>query len=252
MSLWTAIDLLRHNTTLFPRVEVKFDAASESTLSPILLHINPHLDLLFTGRHQRLRTISLRRLTDPSPPINLTYKDTILLSGHSSTSPSDNVLRRSDVSKFFGPTYPGEDLHYPGVSFLFDEDGPSNIGMHGNDVLVGAIRVGSPGREERHKEVKRIVVNQTNVDGIETDALDEVNECESMVGNIRQAIAKVPFDAFPGILCGVSHQAIGTRRRDILFLPYLFKTCSCSDRGYKCTRLNMRSWSTFTNILQRR
>ncbi|EJD01126.1 UPF0183-domain-containing protein [Fomitiporia mediterranea MF3/22] len=191
MSLWTVIDLLRHNTTLFPRAEVKYDAASESALSPILLHINPHLDLLFTGQHQRLRTIALRRLADPSPPVTLTYKDTVLLSGSSNQSSSDGLLRRSDVSKHFGPTYPGEGLQYPGVSFLFDDDGPGGLGSHGNDILVGALRVGSPTREERHKEVKRMVVSQTNADDRESDALDEVTECESMVGSVSRAIVKV-------------------------------------------------------------
>ncbi|KAL5527358.1 hypothetical protein ACEPAG_6149 [Sanghuangporus baumii] len=185
-SLWTIIDTLRHNSTLFPRVEIKYDTASESALSPILLHINPHLDLLFTGRHQRLRTVALRKLTEPSPPITLTYKDIVLLPG------SDNeTIRRSDISKYFGPTYPGEGLHYPGVSFLFDEDGPGGIGGHSNDMVVGAIKVGSPVREDRQREVKRIVVSQTCGDGVETDMLDEVAECESMVGNVRQAIVKV-------------------------------------------------------------
>ncbi|KAL5488082.1 hypothetical protein ACEPAI_6190 [Sanghuangporus weigelae] len=185
-SLWTIIDILRHNSTLFPRVEIKYDAASESALSPILLHINPHLDLLFTGRHQRLRTVALRKLTEPSPPVTLTYKDTVLLSG------SDNeTIRRSDISKYFGPTYPGEGLHYPGVSFLFDEDGPGGMGGHSNDMVVGAIKVGSPVREDRQREVKRIVVSQTCGDGVQTDVLDEVAECESMVGNVRQAIVKV-------------------------------------------------------------
>lgn len=185
-SLWTIIDILRHNTTLFPRIEIKYDAASESALSPILLHINPHLDLLFTGQHQRLRTIALRRLTEPSPPVTLTYKDVVLLAGSDS-----ETIRRSDISKHFGPTYPGESLHYPGVSFLFDDDGLGGIAGHNNDMVVGAIRVGSPGREDRQREVKRIVVSQIGGDGTEADVLDEVTECESMVGDIRQAIVKV-------------------------------------------------------------
>ena len=151
-----------------------------------MLHINPHLDLLFTGQHQRLRTIALRRLTEPSPPVTLTYKDVVLLAGSDS-----ETIRRSDISKHFGPTYPGESLHYPGVSFLFDDDGLGGIAGHNNDMVVGAIRVGSPGREDRQREVKRIVVSQIGGDGTEADVLDEVTECESMVGDIRQAIVKV-------------------------------------------------------------
>lgn len=191
VSLWSVIDLLRHNTTLFPRVEVKYDATSESALCPILLHINPHLDLLFTARHQRLRTIALRRLTDPSPPITLRYKDLELLSGSEGQSAASQVLRRSDISNHFGPTYPGEGLQYPGVSFLFDEDGVGNMGGHGGEMMKGAVNMASPTREDRHREVKRIVVSQTSIDGAESDALDEVAECESMAGSISKVVVKV-------------------------------------------------------------
>lgn len=188
------IDILRHNTTLYPRVEVKFDAAGDSALSPILLRINPHLDLLFTALHQRLRLISLRRLTDPSPPIRLTYKDAELLSSLSTTSSSDRGrLRRSDVSKHFGPTYPGDGLHYPGVSFLFDEDGISGLGnLGGGDSLKKAASSPvSAEADDRYKEVKRVVVTQTTSDTAEHDALKEVEECEGMTGSIRKAILKV-------------------------------------------------------------
>ncbi|KAH8113235.1 UPF0183-domain-containing protein [Phellopilus nigrolimitatus] len=189
-SLWSVIDILRHNTTLFPRVEIKYDAAADSALCPVLLHINPHLDLLFTAHHQRLRAIALRRLTDPSPPVTLTYKDVVLLSALSSTSTPREMLKRSDVSKHFGPTYPGEGLQYPGVSFLFEEDGVGGIG--GSEALKGgATNIGSPVREDRYREVKRVVVSQTGSDGVESDALDEVAECESMAGSIRQAVVKV-------------------------------------------------------------
>ncbi|KAI5124941.1 hypothetical protein M0805_007368 [Coniferiporia weirii] len=191
-SLWNVIDILRHNTTLFPRVEIKFDAAAGSALSAILLHINPHLDLLFTAHHQRLRSISLRRLADPNPPITLTYKDVVLLSASSATGSSREVLRRSDVSKHFGPTYPSEGLQYPGVSFLFDEDGVGGLGgLGGTETLKNVANAGSPVREDRYREVKRVVVSQTSLDGTETDALDEVAECESMAGSIRQATLKV-------------------------------------------------------------
>ena len=102
-----------------------------------------------------------------------------------------SIADADSASRIFGPTYPGESLHYPGVSFLFDEDGPGGIGSHNNDMLVGALKVGSPVREDRQREVKRIVVSQTSGDNIESDVLDEVMECESMVGGIREAIVKV-------------------------------------------------------------
>ena len=182
-SLWAVIDLLRHNTTLFPRVEVKFDAYSDTALCPIILRINPHLDLLFTAKHQRLRMISLRRLTDSSPPIILTYKDTVLVSA---SNPKE-VLRRSDISKHFGPTYAGDGLQYPGVSFMFDEDGVGSF---------GASIPSSPGND-RQREVRRIVISQANTEQSESDALDEVMECEAMEGSIQRAVIRVSIARIP-------------------------------------------------------
>ena len=176
-SLWAVIDLLRHNTTLFPRVEVKFDAYSDTALCPIVLRINPHLDLLFTAKHQRLKTISLRRLTDSSPPITLTYNDVVLLSA---SNPKE-VLRRSDISKHFGPTYAGDGLQYPGISFMFEEDGVA---------AFGASIPGSPGND-RQREVRRIVVSQATTEQSGGDALDEVFECEAMEGSLQRATIKV-------------------------------------------------------------
>lgn len=171
-SLWTVLDLLRHNTTLFPRVDVKYDPdASAST--PIILHIHPHLDLLFTGHQQRLRTIALRRLHDPNPPVCLQYKDSIL-------SSSREMLRRGDVSRHFGPTYPGDGLQYPGVNFLFEEDG-----------VTEGLKSGNAGKDDRSREVKRIIVTQSSPDNAGSDALDEVSECSSMAGDLRQVIVKV-------------------------------------------------------------
>lgn len=172
-SLWAVVDLLRHNTTLFPRVEVKFDAYSDAALSPIVLRINSHLDLLFTAKHQRLKTISLRRLSDASPPITLTYKDTVL----QSASNHKEVLRRSDISKHFGPTYAGDGLQYPGISFMFEEDSG-----------FGASIPGSP-NNDRQREVRRIVISQASEQS-DSDALDEVNECEAMEGSLRRAVIK--------------------------------------------------------------
>lgn len=155
---------------------MKFDQDSPAS-SPIILHIHPHVDLLFTGHQQRLRTISLRRLRDPNPPVALSYKNNVLSSDR-------EVLRRSDVSRNFGPTYPGEGLQYPGVSFLFDEDGVS-------EGLKAA------GKDERQREVKRVIVSQTSPDSPETDALDEVTECPSMDGTIRRVVVKVYYLSIP-------------------------------------------------------
>src|SRR3984957_8506769 len=113
-SLWTVLDLLRGLQHIFPQVDIKYDPDASST-TPIILYLRPHLDLLFSGYHQRLHTICLRKLRDPNPPVTLRYRDKIL-------SSSEEVLVRLCVSRHFGPTYPGDDLRYPGVSFTFEED----------------------------------------------------------------------------------------------------------------------------------
>lgn len=108
-SLWNVLDTIRRLPHQYPQVDIKYDPDTSCT-TPIILHLRPHIDLLFSGYHQRLHTIALRKLRDPSPPLTLRYKDAIL------SSPED-VLVRLGVNRTFGPTYPGDDLRYPGVSF---------------------------------------------------------------------------------------------------------------------------------------
>ncbi|KAJ3488377.1 hypothetical protein NLI96_g2887 [Meripilus lineatus] len=136
--------------------DVKYDA--DSPITPIVLHIRPHLDLLFSGYHQRLHTISLRRLRDPHPPVTLRYKNTTL-------SSTEEVLRRVGVKRAFGPTYPGDDLRYPGVWFSFDEDGRNE-----------GLRPSSPPPDDRMQEVKRVMISQKSENDEPTDALSEVKD----------------------------------------------------------------------------
>ncbi|TFK55961.1 UPF0183-domain-containing protein [Heliocybe sulcata] len=172
-SLWNVLDLLRSLPHIFPQVDIKYDVDS-SVITPVVLHIRPHLDLLFSGHHQRLHTICVRRLRDPHPPLIVHYKDTIM-------SSQEEVLRRLGVSRTFGPTYPGDDLHYPGVWFSFEED---RIGE--------GIKASGPGHtEDRMQEVKRIIVSQKGPEGDERDALEEVLECPIMHDDIARAIVKV-------------------------------------------------------------
>jgi hypothetical protein len=169
-SLWTVLDLLRSLQHAFPQVDVKYDPDA-SSVTPIILHLRPHLDLLFSGKHQRLHTICLRKLRDPNPPVTFRYRENAL-------SSPEEVLRRVGVSRAFGPTYPGDDLRYPGVWFGFEEDG---IG----EGLKGAQA------EDRQQEVKRVLVSQKGNDGKDQDALDEVAECPIMTGDVKQAVVKV-------------------------------------------------------------
>ncbi|KAJ7129561.1 hypothetical protein C8R44DRAFT_777077 [Mycena epipterygia] len=175
-SLWTILDLLRRMQHSFPQVDVKYDADASST-TPIILHIRPHLDLLFSGKQQRLHTIVLRKLRLGDPPVTLRYKDVVL------SSPED-VLKRVFVSRTFGPTYPcpGDDLRadlrYPGVWFSFEEDGMGD-GLKGIQ------------SEDRIQEVKRVIVSQKELDGEDRDALGELVECAAMDGDISRAIVKV-------------------------------------------------------------
>jgi hypothetical protein len=173
-SLWNVLDFLRENKAHFPHIDVKFDTEQPAT-SPIILHIRPHIDLLFSGKSQRLHTISLRRLRiGPPNTLTLKYRDLPLLS-------PNTMLNRQAVNKVFGPTYAGDALRYPGVWFGFDEDGEGG----------GALGVGKKGEGERGLEVKRVVVTQRTDIGKEIDPLGQVLECPAMYGEVRKAVIKV-------------------------------------------------------------
>ncbi|KAF8974467.1 hypothetical protein BDZ97DRAFT_1773730 [Flammula alnicola] len=146
--LWTLLDTLRRHPHAYPQIDIKYDPDTSST-TPIIVHVRPHLDLLFSGKHQRLHTICIRKLRDPNPPVTV-----------------------------FGPTYLGDELRYPGIWFSFDED---RIGE--------GLKV--PHAGDRMQEVKRIVISQIEPEGKVHDALDEVNECPVMVGDLARAVVKV-------------------------------------------------------------
>ncbi|EAU84869.1 hypothetical protein CC1G_00388 [Coprinopsis cinerea okayama7 len=175
ISLWTLLDRLRSLPHNFPQVEVKYDPDATST-TPIIVHIRPHLDLLFSGKGQRLHTICVRKLRDPNPPVTLRYNNTVI-------SSVNDVLRRVVVSRTFGPTYPGDELRYPGLWFSFDDD---TIGDAGPIQPAAA-----PAAVDKTQEVKRVFISQPGNDGKGEDALDEVKELPSMAGEIRRAILKV-------------------------------------------------------------
>ncbi|KAG6336846.1 hypothetical protein ID866_2242 [Astraeus odoratus] len=173
-SLWSVISMLRGLQHFFPQVEVKFDTENAST-TPVILHLRPHFDLLFSGHHQRLHTICLRKLKDLHPPIMLRYKDTVICS-------RDESLVKVKITRTFGPTYPGDELRYPGVWFSFEDDA-INESLKGNaphSALDG-----------RSKEVKRVIVTQKETQSGERDALDEVNVCPVMFGDISRAVIKI-------------------------------------------------------------
>ncbi|KAI0068824.1 UPF0183-domain-containing protein [Artomyces pyxidatus] len=157
-SLWSVLDLLRTHHHAFPHVDVQYDPDAPTT--PVLLHVRPHLDLLFSPAHQRLHTIAIRALKDPHLPLTLRYKSAVL------SSPT-KLLRRVDVNLAFGPTYPGPDLRYPGIRFCFDDDA----------------------KDDRTQEVSRILISQTDADG--GDPLGEVQLCPAMHGELAEAIVKV-------------------------------------------------------------
>ncbi|KAH9943487.1 UPF0183-domain-containing protein [Epithele typhae] len=169
-SLWNVLELLRGMQHFFPQVDVKYDPDTPTT--PIILHIRPHLDLLFSGYEQRLHTISVKKLHDPHPPLTLTYKHAVL-------SSNEEVLRKVGVSRMFGPTYPGDDLRYPGISFGFEEDARTET-------------LKTPAQADvRQQEVKRIIISQKSADGEQRDMLDDVAECEAMDGELSQAVVKI-------------------------------------------------------------
>lgn len=148
---------------------MKYDPDA-SAITPILVHVRPHLDLLFSGKQQRLHTICIRKLRDPNPPVTVRYQDNIL------SSPSE-VLRRVGLLKVFGPTFPGGELRYPGVWFSFDEDR-----------IIEGLKV--PHTGDRMQEVKRIIISQIDSEGKEHDALGEVEESSVMAGELARAVVK--------------------------------------------------------------
>ncbi|KAI0320670.1 hypothetical protein OF83DRAFT_1103606 [Amylostereum chailletii] len=166
-SLWSVLDALRTDSAHFPQIDIKYDP--DAPLSPVLVHVRPHLDLLFSAAHQRLHTIALRRLHD-HPPLTLRYKGNLLAA-------PDKDLRRVDVSLAFGPTYPGDDLRYPGVRFCFSDDAPGN---------------GPAAREDRTQQVNRILIGQSESDTnvADRDALGEVDPCPIMNGELAEVVAK--------------------------------------------------------------
>ncbi|EIW82109.1 hypothetical protein CONPUDRAFT_81654 [Coniophora puteana RWD-64-598 SS2] len=170
-SLWTVIEQLRSSQNLFPQVEVKYDPELSST-TPVILHLRPHFDLLFSGRQQRLHTICLRGLRQ-QPHMALLYKNSEIIS-------SGEALSRVKVSRTFGPTYAGNELKYPGVWFSFEEDA--------TDESSGGANFSADGRNQ---EVKRIFVVQKPSNGENHDGTNEVVVCPPMYGDISRAIAKI-------------------------------------------------------------
>ncbi|KAF8525321.1 hypothetical protein JB92DRAFT_2877475 [Gautieria morchelliformis] len=173
-SLWKTLEYLRESKGSYPQVNVKFDPENPVT-SPVILHVVPYLDLLFSGAYQRLHTISVRRLqpTGLGMPFTLRYKNSILAS-------SDEPLRKSGVTRVFGPTYPGDVMRYPGVWFGFQEDG--------EDLNKGS-KVGQG--DDRTCEVRKVVIRQKALEDEARDVLDEVCECSAMSGELSSAIVKV-------------------------------------------------------------
>jgi phagosome assembly factor 1 len=180
-SLWKTLEYLRESKVSYPQVNVKFDPENPVT-SPIILHVVPYLDLLFSGAYQRLHTISIRRLqpTGLGMPLTLRYKNSILAS-------PDEPLRKSGVTRVFGPTYPGDVMRYPGVWFGFQEDG--------EDLNKGST-VGQG--DDRISEVRKVVIRQKALEDEARDVLDEVYECSVMSGELSRAIVKA-CNAYPAL-----------------------------------------------------
>lgn len=185
--LWTVLDLLRENTTRFPQVEVKFDQ-QQPALSPVVLHIRPHIDLLFSPRQQRLHTISVRKLrqsANSTTPTTLTLRYSLHDVGETVILSSPNVtLRKSNVNKVFGPTYQSDVLSFPGVWFAFEEDvSPPRT--------VPSLPLSSspPQGADRNAEVKRIVVCSRSKDT--SDPFGEAQYAPCMEGDVEKVTVEV-------------------------------------------------------------
>ncbi|KZV77194.1 UPF0183-domain-containing protein [Peniophora sp. CONT] len=169
-SLWNVLDYLRQRSQLFNQVDVKYDP--DATASPVVVHVRPHLDLLFSPAHQRLHTIAIRQLQD-SPPLTIGYKGAVL-------SAPGAEFRRKDASIAFGPTYEGDDLRYPGVRFCFAGDNATSP-------------TAPSGQGDREQRVQRILVTQADADpnAGPRDPLSEVLPCTAMDGELAEAVVRV-------------------------------------------------------------
>ncbi|CAE6478320.1 unnamed protein product [Rhizoctonia solani] len=173
-SLFDVLDFLRRpSPPTFPSISVKYDTASPAN-SPIILHLRPHLDLLFTRRTQRLHTISLSLLRNSQIhiPLVLSYKNEVL-------SGPDVIPHRTAVQRMMGPTYKGEHMRYPGVWFSFEDDVP--------------VAVGATNATEGNAEVKRVVVTQREEQieqELEEDS-DELVPSSNMYGELKKAVIKI-------------------------------------------------------------
>ncbi|KAG8817477.1 hypothetical protein FRC18_000494 [Serendipita sp. 400] len=216
-SLWSILAFVRQpqSKTLFPSVKISYDTNSSST-SIILVHLHPHIDLLFSGKGQRLHTIAIRRLrhglpSSPRPaqqPLSLpstssgsrgSTSQNRSVAGTISTlvirykrviiSSADETLRRGGVMRHFGPTYEGETMRYPGVTFMFDDETPASSSLgSGGGSMRRAIDVAD---ENKRAEVRKIVIMQRGDGREQVDAFEEVLEHPIMNGDLKRVVIKV-------------------------------------------------------------
>ncbi|KAG8931337.1 hypothetical protein FRC02_002844 [Tulasnella sp. 418] len=194
LSLWTVLESLQQHKNLYPQVDVKFDTLSPTT-SPIILHVRPHIDLLFSPKEQRLVLICLRKLRGGGGGGGLIvrYKEKTISSTPGLINGNGVVLRRGGVNNVFGPTYAGETMKFPGVWFAFDED-------HSNET----VGVANAGAEDRNQEVKRIIITQRGSGlgmdepldavlskGKEKNLLDDIVHSPAMNGEVKRVVVNL-------------------------------------------------------------
>ncbi|KAG8963958.1 hypothetical protein FRC03_002389 [Tulasnella sp. 419] len=194
LSLWTVLESLQQHKNLYPQVDVKFDTLSPTT-SPIILHVRPHIDLLFSPKEQRLVLICLRKLRGGGGGGGLIvrYKEKTISSTPGLINGNGVVLRRGGVNNVFGPTYAGETMKFPGVWFAFDEDHPKET-----------VGVASGGAEDRNQEVKRIIITQRGSGlgmdepldavlskGKEKNLLDDIVHSPAMNGEVKRVVVNL-------------------------------------------------------------
>ncbi|GJJ07403.1 hypothetical protein Clacol_001605 [Clathrus columnatus] len=175
ISLWKVLEYLRENKVSYPHVKVTYDI-DNPTVSPVVIRVLPCLDLLFSGYHQRLRSISLRQIRSTNnigmPALVLLYKNVVLAA-------PDHILDKARVINTFGPTYPGDIVRYPGVTFSCLDDG------------------GEVEKRQRQKntdsaslEIQKIVIQQ--IDELDIDEnVDTVMEYPIAFGDVLRVIAEV-------------------------------------------------------------
>ena len=125
---------------------------------------------------------------------------------------------------------------------MFEDDGP----------IADSTKNTSPGKEDRFREVRRVHVSQSHPAKMpELDVLDEVEECPLMSGSIRKALIKASLAMSNRLWTRWLMVVLltGSRRCQVILLPFNVTTSSRSNRCYHRPGPDLRARSSSPGLL---